>query len=137
MERLADERDGVRGSAYQATYDMSSGEGWEDDNQPVAPALQQNNNVTTTDYNAMPENNALLLQQEAATLAKLVKAGAIGETKGLQIVFGVKPSSTSTKYQEARDALKAELAKLDPPTRTTPIAGRRTRAAFHGDESSI
>jgi hypothetical protein len=132
---LADQGGGVNDYAYPPAYDMSSEAGWEDDDRPVAPMLQQNNNAATMDCNALPENNALLLQRDAAMVAKFVRAGVVGETKGLQIGFGVKPSSTSTKYQEARDALKVELAKLDPPARTTPIAGRRTRAAFHGDEN--
>jgi hypothetical protein len=116
---------------------MSSDDEWEEDDRAVAGTLQQNNNATTTDCNAELDNNDLLLRAEAATLAKLVKAGVVGETKGLQIVFNVKPSSTSTKYQEARDALKSELAKLDPPAQITPIAGRQTRAAFHSEESGI
>lgn len=120
-----------------AASHMSSDDEWDEDDPAVADMLQQNNNATTTDWNAEPNNNVLLLETRAATLAKLVKAGIVGETKGLQIVFDVKPSSTSTKYQEARDALKAELMKLDPPPQTTPIAGRQTRAAFQSDERGI
>lgn len=61
------------------------------------------------------DSNALLLQAKAEALAAMVKAGAVGETKGLQIVFGVKPSSTNPRYLAARDALKNELVKLDKP----------------------
>lgn len=127
----------VKSYGEGAPSPMSSDDGWDDDDQPVAGALQQSNNATTIGWNEEPGSNGLLLETQAATLAKLVKAGIVGETKGLQIVFGVKPSSTSKGYQEARDALKAELMKLDPPPQTTPIAGRQTRAAFQSDESGI
>lgn len=83
--------------------------------QPIA--IQQN------------ERNALLLQAKAEALAAMVEAGAITETKGLQIVFGVRPSSTNPRYLEARAALHAELAK-----RHTPVAGRPTAAHFASDK---
>lgn len=127
----------VKSSEEGRPSPMSSRDDWEDDDRAVAGSLQQNNNATTIDWNALQDNNALLLQHQAATLAKLVKAGVVGETKGLQIVFGVRPSSTSRAYQEARDALKAELAKLEPPVHHTPIAGRPTRELFRSDESGI
>ncbi len=127
----------VKSSDRAPLSHMSSDDDWEDDDRPVAGVLQQNNNATTTDCKEESGNNALLLQHQAATLAKLIKAGVVGETKGLQIVFNVKPSSTSRAYQEARDALKAELEKLEPPIRHTPIANRPTREAFRSDGSGI
>lgn len=128
---------GVKTSQGAASHDMSSDEPEDADDRAVAGTLRRNNNATTMDCNAEIDNNDSLLLHDAAIVARLVKAGVVGETKGLQIVLGVKPSSTSTKYQEARDALKAELAKLDPPAQITPIAGRQTRAAFHSEESGI
>lgn len=64
-------------------------------------------------------NDALLI----AALAKLIHAaeqkplaqGKIPQTWGLKLLFGVTPSSTSPRYLELRDMLKAELAHLDPP----------------------
>lgn len=55
-------------------------------------------------------SNELLLGQ-ARALAALVKAGKIGETEGIKIVFGLSPSSTNARYQAARAALKAELER--------------------------
>ncbi len=109
---------------------MSRDDEWDDDDQDVADDAQQNNNATTMDCNDESDNNALLFRGQAIALAKMVKAGTVGETKGLHDVFDVKPSSTSPRYLAAREALKAELARLDPPARPTPIGGRMTRAAF-------
>lgn len=108
---------------------------WSDDDQDVADDAQQDNNATTTDCNDEFDSNTLLFRGQAIALAKMVKAGRVGETNGLHDVFDVKPSSTSPRYQAAREALKAELARLDPPARPTPIAGRVTRATFaEGDD---
>lgn len=71
---------------------------------------------------AMPQNasNALLLQAKAEALAAMVKAGKVGETEGIKIVFGLTASSTNPKYAEARDALKAAQAKLNGPVVLDP-----------------
>jgi len=69
--------------------------------QPATTALQSD----------ATKSNALLAGQ-ARALAALVKAGKIGETEGIKIVFGVSPSSTNARYQAARSALKAELERL-------------------------
>lgn len=79
---------------------------------------QNNNNAIAT---PATDSNALLLQQRAADLAIMVKAGKVGETEGIKLFFGVSPSSSNPRYIAARAALKAELTKLDPPKfRTTP-----------------
>lgn len=124
----------VKRSRHADPEIMSRDDAWGDDDQGVADDPQQNNNATTIDCNDESDDNALLLRNEATALAKLVKAGIVGETKGLQIVFDVKPSSTSPRYLAAREALKAELARLDPPARPTPIGGRMTRATFAEEE---
>lgn len=121
-EWLAFHRAGVNSSGD----DMSSDEAWDDEwerGEPVVattPATQQQPIAME-----QKERNALLLQAKAEALAAMVEAGAITETKGLQIVFGVRPSSTNPRYIEARAALHTELAK-----RRTPIAGRPTPAKF-------
>lgn len=74
------------------------------------------------------DSNALLLQAKAEALAALVEEGIVTETKGLQIVFGVRPSSTNPRYIAARAALHAELEKRR--STITPIAGRVTKAPF-------
>lgn len=108
-------RVGVNRFVIVRRIDMSSAGAWEDDENDVVD-VTATTATTQQQWIATPQNdsNAVLLQRDAATLAKLVKAGAIGETKGLQIVFGVRPSSTNPRYLAARDALKAELAKLEP-----------------------
>lgn len=80
---------------------------------------------------AMPatDSNDLLLGQ-ARALAAMVKAGKIGETEGIKLIFGVSPSSTNPRYIAARAALKEELAKLEPPKfRMTPEQ-EKARAAL-------
>lgn len=83
-------------------------------------------------------SNELLIGQ-ARALAAMVKAGKIGETEGIKMVFGVSPSSTNPRYQAARGALKDALARLEssaeyrqPDGTTTaatrPVTGRRTHA---------
>lgn len=95
-----------------------------------APALEESaqTRVATTlatDNNAVAmqqqHDNALLLQGAAQALAKVVKAGLIGETAGIKLVFGLTPSSTSTRYQTVRNALQSELALLNEP-RFNPIS---------------
>lgn len=90
----------------------------QDDDPPATTTSQNDNNGVAITQN---ESNALLLQAQAATLAAMVKAGKIGETEGIRLVFGVAPSSSNPKYLAARAALKTELAKLSPspyPQRT-------------------
>lgn len=140
-----DVRDGLRPAVkYFFPYlrpDMSSADEWGEDENDVA-ALPTTTATTQQQWIATPQNdsNALLFQQQVEDLAKMVKAGAVGETKGLHIIFGVKPSSSNPRYLAARDALKAELAKMDGPQfvqpdgtlapPTYPMSGRhaRTRA---------
>lgn len=103
---------------------MSSADEYEYDENDVADvaattATTQQQRIATP----QTDSNALLLQAKAEALAALVKAGLVGETKGLQAVFGVRPSSTNPRYLAARDALKTELAKLDGPTYRKPDGG--------------
>lgn len=98
---------------------MSSGE-WEaeietDEEPAFSPATtspQYSNNGIAT---PTTDSNALLLRAKAETLAALVKAGKVGETEGIKLIFGVAPSSSNPRYIEARAALKEALARLDPP----------------------
>jgi len=84
----------------------------------TATKTQDNNNPIAT---PTTDSNALLFQNTAANLALAVKAGKMGETEGIKLYFGVSPSSSNPRYIAARAALKAELAKLDPPKfRRTP-----------------
>jgi hypothetical protein len=89
-----------------------------DDDPATTTTPQNSNNGVAITQN---DRNALLLQTQAATLAAMVKAGKIGETEGIRLVFGVAPSSSNPRYIAARAALKTELAKLSPspyPQRT-------------------
>lgn len=99
---------------FTIRYDMSSAGEWGDDEPDVAGVAAT---TATTQQQSIAmqqsDSNALLLHAKAEALAQLVKAGAIGETKGLQIVFSVRPSSTNPRYLAARDALKAEMARLE------------------------
>jgi hypothetical protein len=99
-------------------YIMSTDERFEDDDRP----LYANNSPAAT--TPQPATTALqsdatyskgLLDGQARALAIAVKAGKIGETEGLKMIFGVSPSSTNQKYITARAALKAELEKLNNP----------------------
>ena len=87
-------------------------------NNPVAPPLAT---TATTEQQSIAtpatDSNDLLLRNEAATLAKLVKAGKVGETEGIKIIYGVAPSSSNPRYLKARAMLKEELAKLEGGTK--------------------
>lgn len=95
---------------------------------PQSNEFEEESPATTTQQNgnngiAMPttSNNALLLQAKAEALATMVKAGKVGETEGIKLVFGVAASSSNPRYIAARAALKEELAKLEPQKfRRTP-----------------
>lgn len=108
--------------------DMSTYEDEEEDetadNSIATTTPQNSNNRVATPQNA---SNDLLLQAKAEALAAMVKAGKIGETDGIKMVFGVSPSSSNPRYQAARAALKAELAKLERfhPARTPDQDQRR------------
>ena len=94
------------------------GEEEEQDADSPATSQQNSNNGIAMQQG---DSNALLLQAKAEALAALVKAGKIGETEGIKIVYGLTASSTNPKYQAARAALKEELQKLDQPRyRRTP-----------------
>jgi hypothetical protein len=82
------------------------------ENTPATTTLATDNNSIAMLQN---ERNELLLLGKAQALATLVQAKKINETDGILIVFGVKPSSTSQKYQAARKALRDELVKLQGP----------------------
>lgn len=100
----------------RADRSLESNEDWGDS--PATTTQQNSNNGIAT---PTTDSNALLLQAKAATLAAMVKAGKVGETEGIKLVFGVAPSSSNPRYIAARAALKEELAKLDPPKfRMTP-----------------
>jgi len=109
--------------------DMSSGAAW-DGGDEAAFDVAATTAITQQQSIAIEQNdrNALLLQAKAEALAALVEAGAITETKGLQIVFGVRPSSTNPRYLAAREALHVELDRRRGAP--TPIAGRPTSAQF-------
>lgn len=81
------------------------------DNAPATttPAIS-NNRVAITQL-----DSNLLLQEDARVLAIMVKAGKVGETEGIRLVFSCAPSSSNPKYIAARSALKAELEKLTNP----------------------
>lgn len=83
-----------------------------DDESQATTSTQNNNNTVAITQN---DSNALLFQLKAEVLATMVKAGKIGETEGIKLVFGVAPSSSNPRYLAARAALKEELMKLDPP----------------------
>lgn len=92
----------------------------------VAATPQNNNNGIATPQN---DSNDLLLQSKAESLAIMVKAGKIGETDGIKLIFGVGPSSSNPRYLAARDALKKELEKLDNPyPRRTPEQEAKRKA---------
>jgi len=99
-------------------------------NPQVATSNQASNNGLQSDA-AMGKG---LLVGQARALAAMVKAGKIGETEGIKIVFGVSPSSTSPRYQAARAALKAELARLDNhyPQRTPEQEAARAALGLKG-----
>jgi hypothetical protein len=105
MSRIADEDQALESNADHAIS-------------PATTIQQDSNNGIAT---PATDSNALLLQNTAANLATMVKAGKIGETEGIKMLFGVLPSSSNPRYIAARAALKEELAKLDPPKfRMTP-----------------
>jgi hypothetical protein len=79
--------------------------------------------ITKTPETPSCETDAFL------ALARLVKAKAIGETKGLEIAFGVTPGS-SKKYQAAHAQLKAALAQLDVPAPVMQHEDTATRLAL-------
>lgn len=81
-------------------------------NQQATTTLQPDNNLIAITQN---ERNDLLQRGRAQALATLVAAKKVTETDGILIVFGVKPSSSSKRYHEARAALRDELAKLQGP----------------------
>lgn len=91
---------------------------------PATTTPENSNNGVATPQN---NNNALLLQTQAATLAALVKAGKVGETDGIRIVFGCAPSSSNPKYLAARTALKTELEKLNNPFPHMTMEQRKRR----------
>ena len=130
-------RAGVNRYLVVQRFDMSSAGGSEWDEDDIADSVATTATLQQQQI-ATPQNdsNALLLQAKAEALAALVKDGLVGETKGLQSVFKVRPSSTNPRYLAARDALKAELAKLEPGAQfvqqdgtigpaSYPISGRR------------
>jgi hypothetical protein len=79
------------------------------ENPPTTTTPATSNNALQSDAT---QSNTLLAGQ-ARALAALVKAGKVGETEGIKIVFGVSPSSTNARYQAVRAALKAELDRLN------------------------
>jgi len=103
-----------------------------DDDPATTTTPQNSNNGVAITQN---DRNALLLQTQAATLAAMVRAGKIGETEGIRLVFGVAPSSSNPRYIAARAALKTELAKLEPspyPQRTAEQQMQRELLGIEG-----
>lgn len=115
-------------------YDMSSGDEWEDSENDAADTIAT---TATTQQQwiakATTDSNDLLFQQQVEDAASMVEAGVCGETKALQIIFKVRPSSTNTRYLAARDALHAELEKRRGAP--TPIAGRVSKGQFRSQAS--
>lgn len=85
---------------------------------PVAATPQNTGNVIAM---SATDRNTFLLVAKAEALAALVKAGKVGETEGIKIVYGLSPSGSNPRYVAARDALKEALIKLEPRKyRSTP-----------------
>lgn len=82
------------------------------ENDEDSPATTTPQNTLHPIADAQDDSNDLLL---AKGLAKMIKAGKVGQTDGIQIMFGVKPSSTNKRYQTIRDAVQFELKALDNP----------------------
>jgi len=97
---------------------MSSNQGDDDDqksnDEPTFSSATTTPQPATTALQSGATDSNALLQGQARALAAMVKAGKIGETDGIKMVFGVSASSTNPRYQAARAALKEELAKLEP-----------------------
>jgi hypothetical protein len=89
--------------------------------EPVAPPV-----ATTATIDPQPiamtttDRNTLLLYAKAEALAAMVRAGKVGETEGIKIVYGLSPSGSNPRYTEARSALKAALGALERRYPTTP-----------------
>lgn len=124
-------RYGYNMSSYNDTDDDED-DTENDDESPATTTPQNSNNAIAMQRN---ESNTLLLEAKAQGLAALVKAGKVGETEGILIVFGVKPSSTNPKYQEARTALKTELRRLESIPFPTLEAARKPR--WMGEEVEV
>lgn len=95
----------------------------------AAPVAGSNNNGAIAQQPiAMPQNgrNALLHDGKVAALARMVVAKKVTQTEGIELVFGVKASGSNATYREIRDALKAELERLDHP-QYPPLAEKERR----------
>lgn len=68
----------------------------------TATTLQQPIPIVQNDSNA-------LLQAKAEALAALILAKKVTQTEGIRIVFGLTPSSSSRRYQEAVAAVKTAI----------------------------
>jgi len=95
----------------------------------TAPENNNRNNDDNLIAMLQNERNQLLLVAKAQALAALVHAKKIGQTEGIKLVFGVSPSSSNKVYLAARDALQAELSRLENLDIETPEAAEsRLRA---------
>jgi len=101
--------------------------------EPPAEELEGENNnavaptaTTSLQTIAKPQNddNELLLQGKAYALAVLVRARKIGQTEGIYLVFGEKPSSTNGRYLRARALLQEQLEICENPFPTLTADGR-------------
>lgn len=72
----------------------------------VAPLAKNGANVIATPQN--DNNDAVVI----AALARLVAAGKVGQTDAIKVGLGVAPSSTSVRYAEVRNAMRAEVERL-------------------------
>jgi hypothetical protein len=97
------------------------------------PAFPQSTTTPQSATTALQSDATIanaLLRGQARALAAMVKAGKIGETEGIKLVFGVSPSSTNARYQAARSALKAELDRLTNPYPQRTEEQKRAREAL-------
>lgn len=86
---------------------------------PIATAHNASNEALHVAETAKLETIAALI---AESKRKRFHDGEVPETRALEAVFGVKPSSEPTSnYQRLRLLLKDELARLNPPAPTQPI----------------
>ena len=95
---------------------------------PIADSNNNNNGATAANVIAMPQNgrNALLQDGKVAALTRMVVAKKVTQTEGIELVFGVKASGSNATYREIRDALKAELERLEQPS-YPPLAEKERR----------
>jgi len=115
IEQIAHRYIDVRLPSYDELDEAES-----DDGDVVAGPVSPRNNNGATSNNVIAtlqnERNALLRDGKVAALARLVATKKVTQTEGIELVFGVKASGSNATYREIRDALKAELERLEQPS---------------------